>query len=49
MIVLQGNKWVVMDTSTKAVVSEHPFTSDYEKAKAKEFALKSNSEWKSKQ
>jgi hypothetical protein len=49
VIVLQGNKWVVMDTSTKAVVSEHPFTSDYEKAKAKDAALKSNQEWKSRQ
>lgn len=46
MILLKPNKWVVLDTRTREVISEHPFTTDYEQKKAKEEALKSNSEWK---
>jgi hypothetical protein len=49
MVILEQNQWVVMDTNTKEVVSAHPFTSDYEKKKAKEAALASNQAWKSQQ
>jgi hypothetical protein len=49
MVILKADKWVVMDTKTREVISEHPFTSDYEKKKAKESAIASNQAWKSQQ
>lgn len=51
MIIHEEGAWVVMDTNTKEVISEHPFdpTSDYQKAKAKQAALASNEVWKSQQ
>jgi hypothetical protein len=46
MIVMQGNKFVVMDANTKEVISEHEFTDDYSMKKAKEAAMGSNNQWK---
>ena len=46
MIIQSSDKWVVLNTETKAVISEHPYTDNYTKGKAKESALKSNDDWK---
>ena len=47
MIVKQANKYVVMDTETKEVISEHPFE-DIKKsmAEADKAARESNARWK---
>ena len=46
MIVLESNKWVVIATDSKEVISEHPSTDSYTKGKAKDAALVSNEPWK---
>jgi len=46
MIVHEANKWVVIATDSREIISEHPYTDNYTKGKAKEAALKSNDEWK---
>jgi hypothetical protein len=46
MIVMQGNKFVVMDSNAKEVISEHEFKDDYSMKKAKEQAVESNNKWK---
>ena len=46
-MIIQGNsEYIVMNKSTKEVISRHPFDSDYTKKKAKEEALASNTQWK---
>jgi hypothetical protein len=47
MIILKDNKYIVMNKVTKEIISEHPYTSDYEQKKAKEAAIASNEQWKS--
>ena len=49
MVILKDSEYQVIDTNTKELVSSHPFTTDYEKKKAKEAALQSNDAWKSQQ
>jgi hypothetical protein len=47
MIVKQANKYVVMDTETKEIISEHPFQDNKKSmAEAEEAARKSNARWK---
>lgn len=46
MIILKDSKYIVMDKITKQVISEHPYTTDYEQKKAKEAAQTSNDQWK---
>ena len=45
---MKGNKYQVIDTQTKEVINEFEFTEGDRKstAKAKEDAIKANSEWK---
>ena len=48
MIIMKGNKYQVIDTQTKEVLEEFEFVEGDRKsiAKAKEDAIKANSEWK---
>lgn len=46
MIIAPPNKYVVVDTDTKEVISEHLYTDEYTRKKAKEAAIESNSNWK---
>ena len=46
MIVVQTNKYVVIATDTKEVISEHPYTDEYTRKKAMDAAKTSNDEWK---
>lgn len=46
MITLEPGKWVVKDTNTGELLSEHPFETEYQKGKAKEAALAANAAWK---
>jgi hypothetical protein len=46
MILMENGKYVVKSTDTKELISEHPFTSEFEKKKALEAAKESNKNWK---
>lgn len=47
MILLQKDKYVVIDTDTKEVISEHPFTNNKKSmTEAEQAARQSNAQWK---
>lgn len=47
MILLKTDKYVVIDTQTKELISEHPFEDNKKsKAEAEQAARESNAQWK---
>ncbi len=46
MIIAPPNKYVVIATDSKEVISEHPYSDEYTRKKAKADAIASNDAWK---